>query len=238
MRQSINLRTLLPAAVAWASLCLPPALAQGPALAKDLLMEGKVTIWGSLADAQNVHVGLYGLPFALQFANRDLAESASQFKGQNVRIVGNLKVSAEEPKLPRLDVSEIKPGQRVQEAPGEAPDSTYFKVEGEVVVRARLKKRDPNLEKDNPKLEYDAVLSTAIPRIGTIPVYFKGEADALDGFVGRHQAALGKAPKELAKKVAALQDREVLVRALLQGHNFLTRSEYISYLILDVQAAD
>src|SRR5262245_53352909 len=234
MRHSITLQALLLTAAAWASSWPQPAAAQGLALAKDLLMEGKVTIWGWLyPDAQTVNLGGFtDVTFALRFTDKKVAEAADKLKGQRVRMVGNLKVTAKEPKLLQLEVSEIKPGQPEKVAPGDDPNSAYYKVEGEVVVRARLKKGDP-------KLKSDAALATPISRSTTIPIFFERESGELDGlFGGRHQAVLGKGKKELAKSAAALEDREVLVRASLRGHQFPSRSEYIAYIIQDIQVTD
>src|SRR5262249_19565958 len=116
----------------------PPVAAQGPALARDLLLEGKVTIWGSLyPDGQTVNVGMSDLHFALRFTDKKLAEAAGKFKGQPVRIAGNLKVTAKEPTLLQLEVSEIKlGGGAVKEFPDPNPYAAFYKVEGEVVVRA------------------------------------------------------------------------------------------------------
>src|SRR5262249_12182841 len=157
-------------------------------------------------------------------------------KGHRVQIVGNLKVTAKEPKFPpQIEVSEIKLAGKV--APGENPyaawDNPYsadYKVEGEVVVRARLKKGDPELKSD-ATLATDITLAHKGGQM--IPIFFERKPDELhaSNAGNRHQAVLGEAKKELAKQAAALQDRDVLVRASLQGHRFLTRGECIAYII-------
>lgn len=214
-----------------------PVAAQGPALARDLLLEGKVTIWGTLfPNGRHVNVGMSGLLFVPRFPDKKVAEAAGKLKGKYVRIAGNLKVTAQEPRLLQLEVSEIKPGEgAAKELPDPDPYSAFYKVEGEVVLRARLNKGDP-------KLKSDATLATGTisqqTPIGTMPIFFERKHDKLHGFDGFHQAVLGEAKKELAKKAAALQDRAVLVRAALQGHRFLTRAEYIAYIIKDIQPAN
>ena len=234
MRHSITVQALLLTAAVWASSWPQTAAAQRPALARDLLMEGKVTVWGWLyPDAQTVNRGGFtDVTFAVRFPDKKTAEAADKLKGQRVEMVGSLKVTAREPKLLQLEVSAIKPGQPKKVTPSEDDDSAYYKVEGEVVVRARLTKGDP-------KLKSDAALATPIRNNMIIPIFFERNSEELDGLLGgRHQAVLEKGKKELAKKAVALEDREVLIRASLRGHQFPGRYEYIAYIIQEIQVTD